>query len=112
MAWVESALSHFLQQHSSQVDESRIAPIISGLPKKVTNCTDIQGREIGYGIKAVQGWSFLRFLSLAGICVAMGLVFFGVWLKEHPGDFQNASIPYFMMLAPFTLIGILDAYVE
>ena len=112
MAWVESTLTHFMQHHSSQANESEINAIIAGLPKKVTSCIDVGGREFGYSIRSVQGWSLMRFVGLSVICLFLGLGFFCVWLGKHPGDFQNASVPYFMLLAPFTLIGILDAYIE
>src|ERR1700722_1078295 len=95
MAWVESTLTHFMQQHSSQVNDSEINTIIAGIPKRVANRSDKPGREFGYGIRSVQGWSLVRFVGMAVMCIILGLVFFCAWLGRHPGDFQNASIPYF-----------------
>jgi hypothetical protein len=95
--WAEARLAHHLQCKCSHTEEE-INEIISGLPRKKEN-SGASGETVGYGIHAVEGWSVFKFLVVLSMSTLLGLVFFGFWLLEHPGDLQNASIPFFMLIA-------------
>jgi hypothetical protein len=112
ITWVETTLAHYIQRHAS-VNDQEVDALISGLPKRIKSCHGMKGRSHGYGIRAVHGWSVVKVLSLFIISAIPGLLFFCVWLVNHPGDLQNASIPYFMMLTTFPCVTfVVDLYVD
>jgi hypothetical protein len=95
--WAEAVLKLHLQDGCKRNDE--INTVIAGLPRRKTNLTENLAQSTGYGIVAEQGWSLWKFLTMMAISTMVGLIFFIWWLEGHPGDLQNASIPFFMILA-------------
>lgn len=99
LAWVETTLAHYILHHHKYITDNNIDDIISGLPKKTNCCMDKKARSVGYGIRGVHGLSIMKLHCILAICSGIGLVFFICWLVIHPGDLQNASVPYFMLMA-------------
>ena len=111
LAWVETTLAHYLLHHGKYITDDKVDEIISGLPKKTNLCMNKKARSIGYGIRGVHGLSVMKFLYLSVVTSGIGLVFFIYWLVKHPGDLQNASVPYFMLVAAVGgFIAISDFY--
>ncbi|OCK73877.1 hypothetical protein K432DRAFT_430344 [Lepidopterella palustris CBS 459.81] len=98
ISWAEGALTHYLRYDCENKDEE-IDVLISGLPRRKDRTSGKLVKSMGYGIRAQHGWSLFKFLVLLSLSTLGGLVFFVYWLILHPGDLQNASIPYFMILA-------------
>lgn len=113
IAWVEETLSHYLEHHRKTASDEDINKIIQGLPKKMKASVGRKAMSIGYGIRSVQGLSFVRFMCVIGICFILGLCFFVYWLMKHPGDIQNASVPYFMLMAAAgAFVALPDLYIQ
>jgi hypothetical protein len=105
--WAEAALKQHLQDNGHR--EHEINAVIAALPRRKIESTKYFARSTGYGIIAEQGWAVWKFLVMITIAIISGLIFFIWWLKKHPGDLQNASIPFFMILAAMgLLVGIPD----
>lgn len=68
------------------------------LPKK-TNGKIGPDDEYGWGLRACEALSFFRILILFLIIQAGPIAFFIYWLRKHPGDLQNASVPLFLAFA-------------
>jgi hypothetical protein len=98
LAWVETTLAHYIVHHRKCITDNNIDDIISGLPKKTRCCMVKKARSVGYGIRGVHGLSVLKFFYILAVSTGIGLIFFVYWLVKHPGDIQNASVPYFMLM--------------
>lgn len=73
---------------------------------------DKKARSVGYGIRGVHGLSVMKFFYILAVSTTIGLVFFICWLAKHPGDIQNASVPYFMLMtAVGGFIALPDLYI-
>ena len=113
LAWVESTLAHYIMYHRHCITDSDIDDLISGLPKKTNGCIGKKARSVGYGIRGIHGWSLAKFLCMLALSTGIGLIFFVYWLVKHPGDIQNASVPYFMLVAAVVgFIAIPDLYIR
>jgi hypothetical protein len=112
IAWAEATLAHYLTHNEEHADQ-HIDTLLSGLPKRKRTQLRQKAKATGYGMHAQQGWSIFKFLIALTICSVPGLAFFFVWIKNHPGDLQNASVPYFMILATMAaLVAIPDLYMH
>lgn len=112
LVWVETTLAHYISHHRKYITDNDIDDIISGLPKKTTCCMDKKARSVGYGIRAVHGLSLTKCLYILAVSTGIGLAFFVYWLVRHPGDIQNASVPYFMLTtAVGGFIALPDLYI-
>ncbi|MCJ1264270.1 hypothetical protein MMC22_004141 [Lobaria immixta] len=96
--WVEESVVHYLRHHG-QINDSAIESLLAGIPKRVNSKIDSKAKLNGYGMHAQQGWSLIKFTVALAISQFFGLAFFAYWLFHHPGDLQNAAVPYFMILA-------------
>jgi hypothetical protein len=113
LMWVEAALGHYILHHGNDVSDRQIEQIISGLPKKRLVPIGKEAMSIGYGIHGVQGLSLFRLAIVFMTTAIPGLAFFAYWLKSHPYDIQNASVPYFMLTtAVWPLIAMADMYLK
>jgi hypothetical protein len=113
IGWVEETLSHYLRCHRQEASNQEIDMIIQGLPKKMKASVGRKAMSVGYGIRSVQALSFARFLCVMVICFGFGISFFVFWLVKHPGDIQNASVPYFMIMAAAgAFIAFPDFYIQ
>ncbi|KAF2465752.1 uncharacterized protein BDR25DRAFT_360279 [Lindgomyces ingoldianus] len=113
LAWVETTLAHYILHHHKHITDDNINDIISGLPKKTKICVGKKARSVGYGIHGVYGLSLTKFFYLLAVSTGIGLSFFVYWLVKHPGDIQNASVPYFMLMtAVGGFIALPDLYIE
>lgn len=112
LAWVETTLAHYILHHNKYITDNNIDDIISGLPKKIKCCMDKKARSVGYGIRGVHGLSVMKCLYILAVSTGIGLVFFICWIIKHPGDIQNASVPYFMLMtAVGGFIALPDLYI-
>ncbi|KAF2801046.1 hypothetical protein K505DRAFT_412520 [Melanomma pulvis-pyrius CBS 109.77] len=71
------------------------------LPKKISQLDEHSDqRETFWGLHAKQEPVFWRLLFYNLLCVAPSVVFFFLWIFwwDHPGDFQNASVPLSIMV--------------
>jgi hypothetical protein len=64
--------------------------------------------KIAFGIEADYLPSSAFFFFYHAILILSGFSFWIYWLKEHPGDLQNASVPLFTL---FALIAAFWAFV-
>lgn len=113
MAWVESTLAHYILHHREFITDSSIEGIISGLPKKTKCCISKKAKSVGYGILSLHGLSLAKILCILVVSACLGLSFFIYWLIKHPGDIQNASVPYFMLMAAIgAFVALPDFYIS
>lgn len=82
--------------------------ILNRLPKRLRKWDSDQDQENdqAWGLHAVFGVSFLRVMLYHTLMLAGPMVFWGLWLRRWPRDWQNASIPLFgvvMLLSLFWL---------
>ena len=73
---------------------------------------DTHARDEAWGLHAVHHISFLYILSYHLLIIAGPFVFWGWWLGKKPADWQNASVPFAMLLGSLSLFwsgfGLLD----
>jgi hypothetical protein len=111
LAWVETTLAHYILHHRKYTTDNNIDDIISGLPKKKC-CMGKKAQSVGYGIRGVHGLSLMKSFYILAVSAGIGLTFFVFWLVKHPGDIQNASVPYFMLMtAVGGFIALPDLYI-
>lgn len=75
---------------------------IERIPKRV-KCFERDQTSPIWGLEAVFAVSPARVLIYHCIMVAGPFAFFGWWLKAHPDDLQNASIPVTIVLGVLSL---------
>jgi hypothetical protein len=111
LAWVETTLAHYILHHRKYITDKNIDDTISGLPK-TTKCIGKKARSVGYGIRGVHGLSLMKLFYILAASTGIGLSFFVYWLVTHPGNIQNASVPYFMLMtAVGGFIALPDLYI-
>lgn len=108
--WAEAALKQHLTNTSDRDDE--INKLIAGLPRIKVVTDRHLARSTGYGIIAKPGWAVWKFLIMAFLAITVGLTLFIWWLVKHPGDLQNASVPFFMVLAAMSLLVAIPDYLS
>jgi len=99
--WVEKTLC--ANYHDpTQNDEQLIQDLISHIPKKITGKLESKAKTFGYGIHAVHGWCWYKFVVAIVMSQVPALSFAAYWLY-HKGDLQNAFTPAVYLLA---LLGV------
>ena len=64
---------------------------------------DEAGEEVAFGIEADYMVCFKR-LAIYHLLLIIGpVIFWGVWMWKHPGDWQNASVPLLAVIALMTV---------
>lgn len=102
VAWLEASMAFHLRNHgSSHVSDYQLNELVDTIPKRVLGKVGSYAKVTGYGMHAQQGWSVWRFMVTHTTIAVLTLPFFIWWLSVHPGDLQNASIPFFMALTLF-----------
>jgi hypothetical protein len=56
-----------------------------------------------WGLRTVFAVSFAWVAAYHFIMVVAPFVFFGMWLRAHPGDYQNAAVPITVILGALSL---------
>ena len=79
--------------------------ILSRLPKRLRKWEADQDHEKdrAWGLHVVFGVSLLRIVSYHALIVAGPTIFWGLWIKRWPRDWQNASTPLFGVLMLLSL---------
>jgi hypothetical protein len=72
------------------------------IPKR-TRCFDGDKSSPIWGLEAVFAVSFAYVFTYHFVMVAGPFAFFAWWLKVHPDDLQNASIPLAIVLGALSL---------
>ena len=75
---------------------------LSRIPKKKTQFDLISGigcGEVAFGLEADYNVSFLYVLIYHMLLIIPAIGFWVFWLLNHPGDLQNASVPFFTVLS-------------
>lgn len=80
--------------------------ILNRLPKRLRkwDLDQDQEKDQAWGLNAVFGVSFLRVILYHALILAGPIVFWGLWLRRWPRDWQNASVLLFgvvMLLSLF-----------
>ena len=79
--------------------------VLDRLPKRVRRweIDRIDETEEAWGLNAVFAVSFYRVLLYHVLILAGSVVFWGLWLKKWPTDWQNASVPFFAVVVLLSL---------
>ena len=59
--------------------------------------SDLPSR-VAFGIDAAYGVSSLGMFIYHAICILSGFIFWIYWMRNHPSDLQNASVPLFTIM--------------
>lgn len=80
--------------------------VLKYIPKRKEQwCYGLPGesRE-AWGLEIVFGLSLVRITMYHAIIVSGPAVFWGLWLRQWPTDWQNASVPFFTIVALLSLL--------
>lgn len=93
--------SHFYSACKQKCSEAKDA--LLRIPKRkdrVAERVDEDKENIFWGLQAVEGISFVRICLCHALFISGPFIFWGLWLTVvgHPGDLQNASIPFLVAL--------------
>lgn len=69
-------------------------------------------KDEAWGLNAVFAVSFYKVLLYHTLILAGPIVFWGLWLKEWPRDWQNASVPFFAVVVLLSLFWLPFAHNE
>ena len=79
--------------------------VLDRLPKRVRQWEIDRDdeKEEAWGLNAVFAVSFYRVMLYHMLILAGPAVFWGLWLKKWPTDWQNASVPFFAVVVLLSL---------
>lgn len=69
-------------------------------------------KDEAWGLNAVFAVSFYKVLLYHTLILAGPIVFWGLWLKAWPTDWQNASVPFFAVVVLLSLFWLPFAHNE
>ncbi len=79
--------------------------VLDRLPKRVRKweIDQYDEKEEVWGLNAVFAVSFYRVMLYHVLILAGPVLFWGLWLKQWPTDWQNASVPFFAVVVLLSL---------
>ncbi len=81
------------------------SPLLERLPRRLKKweIDDDEEKDEAWGLHVLFAVSFYKVLLYHSLILLGPLIFWGIWLKKWPRDWQNGSIPFFAVVVLLSL---------